>query len=149
MLVRGINHVVLKVRDLEASDAFYSGLLGLRKVGHRGRMWFYSAGAHHHDLALVEVGSGARPPAPASTGLFHLCFDVPDEASLAVLYERCRQAGATILGSVDHNIQRSFYVRDPDGHTIELGVDVPLEQWKLGDPFAEDSPYEIPASGRR
>lgn len=143
MELRGINHVVLKVRNLEASDRFYREVLGLEKVGDRGAIWFYSAGAHHHDLALLEIGEDAQGPSPASPGLFHFCFDVPGEAALGRLYRRCREARVQILGGVDHNISRSFYVRDPDGNVVELTVDIPREQWAdQANPFAEDRPYE-------
>lgn len=142
MALRGINHVVLKVRSLEASDRFYREVLGLTRVGERGRMWFYTAGAHHHDLALLEVGADAPAPQDRAAGLFHFCFDVTGETELAVLYQRCRDAGAEILGGVDHNIMRSFYVRDPDGNVVELGVDVPGKEWDNQDhPFAFDRPY--------
>jgi catechol 2,3-dioxygenase len=145
MSLRGINHIVLKVRDLEASDKFYGGVLGMKKVGARGRMWFYGAGAHYHDLALVEVGPEAPAPPYRSTGLFHFCLDVSDEKALADLHKRCREAGVQIVGTADHTMMRSFYVRDPDGHTIELGVDIPeSERSHKGDPFAIDLPYDIP-----
>src|SRR5207253_2964107 len=144
MNLRGINHVVLKVRNLEASDAFYRGVLGMERVGERGNMWFYTAGAHHHDLALMELGSGAVSAPKNAVGLFHLCFDVPNENALAELYAKCRNAGAHLLGSVDHNIMRSFYVLDPDGNVIELGVDVPKSEWKdQANAFDADRPYEI------
>jgi catechol 2,3-dioxygenase len=144
MPLRGINHIVLKVRNLEESDRFYCGVLGLEKAGERGRMWFYRAGAHHHDLALIEVGRHATSPHWQQTGLFHFCLDVSDENALAELYERCRNAGANIQGTVDHTIMRSFYVADPDGNTVELGVDVPESEWAaLPDPFAADKPYAL------
>lgn len=144
MSLRGINHLVLKVRNLAASDRFYRGLLGLEKVGERGRMWFYRAGGHHHDLALIEIGERAAAPHTHQTGLFHFCLDVSDETALAELHERCRRAGAGIYGAVDHTIMRSFYVSDPDGHTVELGVDAPQSEWAaLPDPFAADKPYAL------
>lgn len=143
--VRGINHVVLRVSDLEASDGFYRGVLGLRRVGERGRMWFYSSGAHHHDLGLVEMGHRGRE-SPSQSSLVHLCFDVPDEAALARLHRRCIEAGVPVLGSVDHNVSRSFYARDPDGNVVELTFDLPRRAWvNQTEPFAEDLPYEIPA----
>jgi catechol 2,3-dioxygenase len=142
--VRGINHIVLKVRNLEASDKFYREALGLTKIGARGRMWFYTAGAHHHDLALFEVRRSSVPGA-AESSLFHFCLDVADETALVRVYRRCLEAGVAILGTVDHNISRSFYARDPDGNVVELTYDVPREQWaNLTDPFAEDLPYELP-----
>ncbi len=53
-----------------------------------------------------------------------------------------------VLGVVDHTIMRSFYVRDPDFHTIELGVDVPQSEWAhLADPFSRDVAYSIVERG--
>jgi catechol 2,3-dioxygenase len=143
--VRGINHVVLKVRSLEEAERFYVGALGLRRVGERGRMRFYTAGAHAHDLALVEVGGRAGSPRPSDTGLFHLCFDVEDEAALADVYRRCVEAGAEVLGAADHTVMRSFYARDPDGHVVEVGFDVPEAEWAGDpDPYGRDKAYTIP-----
>ncbi len=144
MALQGINHVVLKVKSLETSDYFYREILGMKRVGEREKMWFYSAGNHHHDLALVEVGSSATAPQMQQTGLFHLCFNVSDEQSLAELYDRILASGVNILGSVDHTIMRSFYVLDPDRHVIELGVDVPQAEWAhLSDPFSKDIAYSL------
>ncbi len=144
MALQGINHVVLKVKNLESSDYFYSEILGMQRVGERVGMWFYRAGKHHHDLALTEVGSHATAPQKQQTGLFHLCFNVSDEQALAQLHERCKTAGVTVLGSVDHTIMRSFYVLDPDRHVIELGVDVPQAEWAhLSDPFGTDVAYSL------
>jgi len=147
MALRGINHIVLKVRNLEASDRFYREVLGLERVGERGPMWFYRAGAHHHDLALVEVGVSAIAPPRQATGLFHFCLDISDETSLALLYRRCREAGVAVLGTADHTIMRSFYVQDPDGNVVELGVDVPREEWAdEAAPFARDYAYALPGA---
>lgn len=144
MAINGINHVVLKVRSLEASDHFYRELLGFKKVGERGEMWFYSAGAHHHDLALVELGPNASTPRPGSTGLMHLCFNVPDEADLRATYRRLRDAGVAVSGGVDHVIMHSFYMNDPDLNIVEVGVDVPEEQWaNVADPYAADGRVDL------
>jgi catechol 2,3-dioxygenase len=144
MNVSGINHVVLKVRNLAASDAFYREMLGLQLVGKRGRMWFYSGGEHAHDLGLLEIGAKGIIPSVEHTGLFHLCFDVPDENALRRLYRKLRAAGARVSDGVDHIVMHSFYVHDPDGHMIELGVDVPKEQWtNKENPFVDDYEYEI------
>lgn len=145
MPLRGINHLVLKVRSLTAADRFYRGVLGLERVGERPGMWFYRAGGHHHDLALLEVGAGAAAPDRHAVGLFHFCLDVGDEASLADLYGRCRAAGVEVMGTADHNVMKSFYVRDPDGHVVELGFDTPPAEWE-GEPFARDRAYRVPVN---
>ncbi|HVZ39510.1 MAG TPA: VOC family protein [Candidatus Kapabacteria bacterium] len=144
MALHGINHLVLKVRDLAVADRFYRGLVGLELVGSRPGMNFYSAGAHHHDFALLEVGADAAVPSRRETGLFHFCFDVSDEAALAEIYHRLREAGVDLRGTADHNVMRSFYVRDPDGNLVEFGVDVPRDEWAApADAFAGDRPYAI------
>ena len=45
MKIQGVGHVVLKVRDLDRSARFYTGVLGLKEVARfEGRMVFFSAG---------------------------------------------------------------------------------------------------------
>ena len=136
-MLHGINHIALPVRSLDVSDRFYRGILGLRAVGERPGMKFYTAGLHHHDLALMETGELF----PVS-GFSHFCLDVEDEQSLAALYVCCRAAGARILESVDHTISRAFYIIDPDDHIVELGVDVPQSEWgSWPNPFGRDVAY--------
>ena len=95
-MLHDINHIALPVRNLEVSDRFYRGILGLRAVGARPGMKFYTAGLHHHDLALIETGEIF----PVS-GFAHFCLDVEDEQSLAALFASCRAARVRILEPVD------------------------------------------------
>lgn len=143
MKLQGINHVVLKVRSIERSARFYE-ILGFRRTGERPGMLFFTGGAHAHDLALVEVGEAAPTPPPNAVGLFHFCVTVADEAALQELFRHCRDQGVSSQGSVDHVISRSFYLRDPDGLTVEVTCDVPEAEWRhLANPFAVDRPYRI------
>lgn len=144
MLTSGVNHITLKVRDLWASDRYYGEILGLRLVGKRAGMLFYSAGGHHHDLALMQVGPNAASPVSHQTGLAHFCLNVVSEAALIALYRKCLDAGLVVSGGVSHVVMHSFYIQDPDGHTVEMGVDVPMEAWtdKLN-AYAKDEHYRI------
>ncbi|MCK6451294.1 MAG: VOC family protein, partial [Alphaproteobacteria bacterium] len=60
-----IGHVVLKVRDLERSAAFYTKVLGFQVTDFypdsmmKGRMLFMRCNADHHGVALVG-GADAR-----------------------------------------------------------------------------------------
>ena len=121
-----VGHVVLKVRDLERSTAFYE-LLGFRRVARMGtRMAFFTAtGANHHDLALMSVGATAPSPPPTAVGLYHVAIRLPSEDHVRVAYRKLREAGASIVGSSDHGVSRSLYVTDPDGIELELYADVP------------------------
>ncbi len=122
-----IGHVVLRVRDLKRSTWFYTEVLGFRKVADYGpHMAFFTAtGENHHDLALMEAGSGAPGPPPGSVGLYHVAIRLKDEAAVRAAYRRLAEAGADVVGASDHGVSKSVYLRDPDGIEIELFADVP------------------------
>ena len=148
MALKGINHVVLKVRDLERSERFYR-LLGFQPSGTREslRMRFYHGGGHAHDLALLELGPDAPEPAREAVGLYLFCFTVDDEAELGVLAQRLRDAGHRVSEGVDHVVSHSFYTRDPDNNGVELTWDTPESDWRhLENPFGLDRPYAVPAA---
>ena len=134
MKIHGVGHVVLKVRDLGRSIAFYSGVLGLKEVGRLGEhMVFFSAGENHHDLAILAVGPDAPSPGRSDVGLYHVAFKIGD--SLDQLREAkalLDRHGVRIRALSDHRVSQSIYLEDPDGNGLELFVD--------GDPaiWAED-----------
>jgi len=136
--VQRVGHVVLKVRDIERSAAFYRDVIGLREVA-RGtfaaKMVFFSAtGDNHHDLALAEVGAAA-PDAPANAvGLYHVALKIGDSLEqLRAARAHLESKGVTRLRIVDHRVSQSIYLNDPDGHGLELYVDADPSIWQ-GDP---------------
>ncbi|HUF07557.1 MAG TPA: VOC family protein [Candidatus Binatia bacterium] len=126
-----IGHVVLKVRDLDRSLAFYRDLLGFRVTSEMSNvMIFLSAtGEHHHDLALLRVGDSAPSPVATAVGLYHVAIELADwdavKAAHALLAER-----GLLKGSADHGVTRSLYTADPDGNEIELYCDAPRDEWE-------------------
>ena len=56
-----VGHVVLKARDLQRAEKFYTEILGFEVVARlqRPRGVFFSLGAQHHDLAVLEVPAEA------------------------------------------------------------------------------------------
>lgn len=131
MRIHGVGHVVLKVRDLERSVGFYSGVLGLKEVGRLGdHMVFFSAGRNHHDLAVLEVGPEAPTPARDAVGLYHVALKIGD--SLDQLREAkalLDRHGVRIRGLSDHRVSQSIYLEDPDGNGLELFVDADPAIW--------------------
>ena len=126
-----IGHVHLKVADLDRALAFYCGVLGfalMQRYGHDAA--FISAGGYHHHLGLNTWESrNGSPPAPGSTGLFHLAILYPTRAALADALRRLMQAGIELDGASDHGVSEALYLRDPDQNCVELYWDRAAELW--------------------
>jgi catechol-2,3-dioxygenase len=127
--VQALGHVVLKVRNLQRSEDFYSGTLGMRVISRLSdpRMTFFSLETteNHHDFALMELVSVAPAPASDATGLAHVAFKVgssPEEFGLA--RRLLDESGTPVLYEAQRGFSRSLHVLDPDGNEIELYVDI-------------------------
>jgi catechol 2,3-dioxygenase len=126
-----IGHVHLKVADLERALAFYCEVLGFALTQRYGReAAFVSAGGYHHHIGLNTWESrGGPPPAPGTTGLYHLAILYPSRAALADGLRRVLQGEIPLEGASDHGVSEAIYLRDPDGNGVELYWDRPREQW--------------------
>ena len=121
------DYVVLIVEDMDRALRFYTDVLGLR-LGHRsGDYAQFDTGATRLGLYTREamaktLGMNLKAPAHDAPG-FEIGFKVPDvDAASAELVER----GAAPVTSPTTRPwgQRTAYVRDPDGHLIELAQDL-------------------------
>ena len=139
MQVQALGHVVLKVRNLQRSEGFYSGTLGMRIISRLSdpRMTFFSLETtdNHHDFALVELDSVAPSPVNGATGLAHVAFKVGSSVEEFGLARSLLEASGTpVLYEAERGFSRSVHVLDPDGNEIELYVDNP-DTWPVGPPF--------------
>jgi catechol 2,3-dioxygenase len=127
-----IGHVHLKVADLERALSFYCGVLGFEVTQRRQGAVFISAGGYHHHIALNTWESrGGAPPAPGSTGLYHLAILYPTRRDLADALRRVMAAGLELDGASDHGVSEALYLRDYDQNGVELYWDKPREQWPV------------------
>src|SRR5450432_4146088 len=126
-----IGHTHLKVADLERSVAFYSGVLGFAVTQRFGKSAaFLSAGGYHHHLGLNTWESrGCQPPAPGTTGLYHVAVLYPTRAALADALPRLIAAGVPLDGAADHGVSEALYLNDPDHNGVELYWDRPQALW--------------------
>ena len=152
MRVHELGHLVLYVRDLDRSRHFYREVLGWDEV--RGDVPLpvpaaaFSSGRTHHELLLIEVGPSAAPMPPGRrVGMYHFGLKVGEsDEELREVVRHLDRHGVPVLGASDHTVTHSLYIADPDGHEIELYVDVlPRDQW-LADPslvFAPIRPLRL------
>lgn len=126
-----IGHVVLKVRDLDRSIAFYRDLLGFTVSGEMSNVMIFltATGENHHDLALLRVGDQAPSPLPTAVGLYHVAIQLADMDALRQAHAALSERGM-LRGAADHGVSRSLYTADPDGNEIELFCDAPREEWE-------------------
>jgi len=148
MQVKDLGHIVLYVRDLGRSAAFYRDVLGFHQIFEGGAGFpavaFSSAsGRTHHELLLIEVGPDAQPqPSGRRVGLYHFGLKVGDsDDELREALERLQEAHVTVVGASDHTVTHSLYILDPDGNEIELYIDVPGVDW-VSDPALVASPVK-------
>lgn len=125
-----IGHVHLKVADIERGLGFWRDVLGFEVTQRREGAVFMSAGGYHHHIALNTWESkDGQPPAPGTTGLFHVAILYPDRATLADALRRLVKAGIKLDGASDHGVSEALYLRDPDGNGVELYRDKPEPEW--------------------
>ena len=130
--IKRLNHMVLYVRDVERSKAFYRDVMGFNVTTERpGRAAFLRANGsdNHHDLGLFNIGPDAEPPTKGErVGLYHAAWEVATIEDLARAREELQAAGA-LVGESDHGNSLSLYAKDPDGNELEVFWMVPREEW--------------------
>src|SRR5262245_45007161 len=164
---RGINHLVLNVRDIEVSHRFWTEIMGFRCVAQlkeipgrpRPRMRFYSGtdangDVTHHDLALAEIPGNAEEPAQETwslmrkgIGLNHVAIAWPDRESWLKQLEYLQSKGVTFHRRINHGMTHSVYISDPDGHGIEVLYELPREVWGNDIDGAQNYAESLPTEG--
>ena len=122
MQVDRLDHLVLTVRDIDATIAFYEKALGMQAVTFGAGRRALAFGRQKINLhpAQAPIRPHAAQPAPGSADL---CFiiDTPVEQAIAqlralgVAVEEGPVARTGALGLIT-----SAYFRDPDGNLIEV-----------------------------
>lgn len=112
----GLRHLALKTRDLETTERFYTGVLGLRVAfRHRGMVFFESPG----ESDVLNFCQVARRFDPESGGLDHFGLHV-DRRRFRSLQERLKAAGVKLTG---RRGPWAIYFLDPNGYTVEVYAD--------------------------
>lgn len=130
----GIDHVALRALDMAATERFYGEILGLPVVdkaegvsrewdNHPWRMRIFAlpSGAL---LDFFAIDGAPRPvkaePAWLET-VAHFALGVRSRPDLETWRKRLEAHGFPVLEEHDHGGGRhSIYVRDPNGHYLEL-----------------------------
>src|ERR671932_740825 len=131
-IIRGVDHIVLKVADVDRSLAFYKDALGLaseREADFRaGKVGFPSVRVDEGFIIdLFPLKDGAAPPRDANVD--HFCL-VTDAEDLMPLVAHLEQRGVEILRGPKprwgaQGLAMSVYLLDPDGNRVEIRTYAP------------------------
>lgn len=126
--IGGLDHIVLRVRDVARMTAFYRDVLGcpLEKVQEKLGLWQLRAGRTLIDLVDVNgtLGRmGGAPPGAEARNMDHFCLRV-DPFDGAAIQTHLRQHGVE-PGEVKNRYGAdgegpSIYLSDPEGNMVEL-----------------------------
>lgn len=126
--IQVIDHVVLRVNDLENMIIFYTEVLGCRLERRAGKIQLAQLRAGSSLIDLVDV-SGAlgraagKAPDPAAPNMDHFCLQVTPwdtDAILAHLEAHGVEAGEPEQRYGATGMGPSIYLRDPEGNSVEL-----------------------------
>jgi catechol 2,3-dioxygenase len=122
-----MGEVHLTVGDLERSLDYYRTAIGLQVLDQgAGRAVL---GTSERTLLVLFEETGV-PPAGRHTGLYHFALLVPRRAELASWLAHAARDEVAMAGMSDHYVSEALYLRDPDGHGIEIYWDRPRDHWE-------------------
>ena len=120
-------HTMLRVKDLDRSVAFYTGLMGMKELrrsevpGGKYTLAFVGYGDEGSSSVIeLTYNWDHEQPYEVGTGFGHLAVAMPDVYGAC---EALRKGGAKITreaGPVQHGTTVIAFVEDPDGYKIEL-----------------------------
>ena len=130
MRITGIHHITLLVSDVERSLAFYRNALGMRLVQQTvndddesarhfifgdadGKPGTLITCLEYPDLDEGTVGRGST---------HHFALAVESEAELAAWKDYLTSRGIPTTDVMERSGFKSIYLRDPDGHLVEIAV---------------------------
>lgn len=133
MRLTGLHHVTLICSDLGRTTEFYRDVLGLALVRQTtnaddpdARHFFFgdAAGSPGTLVSFLEY-----PDLPAGTvgvgSTHHFAFAVDSEEEQLAWRDYLRGRGVPCTEILDRDEFRSIYVRDPDGHIVEIATRTP------------------------
>ncbi len=132
--IAGIHHITLLCADVERSMAFYRNVLGMRLVKQtvneddRGARHLFFGDEEGTPGTLItcleypelDEGSVGR----GST--HHFALAVESEEELSAWRDYLESSGVATTEVLDRTWFKSIYLRDPDGHIVEIATTAPL-----------------------
>src|SRR5690625_3530991 len=108
-----VNHLHLKVSNMEESLEFYQNILGLHVIKKQSNFAELSPGGKVSLVTLEQVKK-PKPLNRRNIGLFHIAFLLPQRDDLATFIRHLIEMNYPIQGASDHLVSEALYLSDPD-----------------------------------
>lgn len=130
MRLLGLHHVTAICADIGRTTAFYRDVLGLTLVrqGHNEddpdarHFWFGDADGSRGTLVSFMEYPALEPGRVGPGSTHHFAFAVASADELAAWVSHLRGRGVECTDVFDRGGLRSIYLRDPDGHVLEIAT---------------------------
>jgi catechol 2,3-dioxygenase-like lactoylglutathione lyase family enzyme len=115
----GLNHITLRVNDIDRAEAFYGALLGFKLEKKMGRsMAVYRIGTD--SIVLVEAETSYDQQSK-DYRVDHFGFTVPSPEIVDEVAAFMKEKEVTIIsGPANRKNGRFLFISDPDGNMIEI-----------------------------
>jgi glyoxalase family protein len=131
-LENGIHHITAIGSDIERTHVFYGDLLGMRRVKMTSNFddpgsahWYWGVGEGQPGTLITyfERDPSREPRVQMGAGqTHHFALAVPDEEIQLEWREKLLSAGLSVTPVKDRVYFKSIYLKDPDGHIVELAT---------------------------
>ena len=130
MQLTGLHHLTAIVRDLDRTTAFYRDVLGLTLVREGSsdddpdarHFWFAAGeGGPGHLVSFMEYPTLDEGKVGIGT-VQHFAFIVESAEEQVAWRDYLNGRGVACTHVMDRGEFRSIYVRDPDGHVVEIAT---------------------------
>ena len=126
--MKGLDHVVLRIRDLTTMKAFYCDVLGCTVEDDDEELGLYQVRAGNQLIDLVPVNEplgslGGPPPGKDGHNMDHFAIQIEpfdDDAIRAYLSGHGVEIGDTRMRGGAEGEGLGIYIKDPEGNTVEL-----------------------------
>jgi glyoxylase I family protein len=130
MRLTGLHHITLICRDLNRTTAFYRDLLGLALVREgvndddpdARHFWFGDAQGTPGTLVSFMEYPAMEPGKVGAGSTHHFAFAVGSAEEQVAWRDYLRGRGVPCTDVFDRGGIRSIYLRDPDGHIVEIAT---------------------------
>lgn len=123
-IVRQVNHLTLRVKDLEASRRFYVDIIGFKEIPRpvlpRRGLWLWMGNIELHLNVQTDKESAPQLTRDATAHTPHLALEVDN---IHDAYLGLKGAGLSmqcVVPVVEDKAVVQYFVQDPDGHVLEI-----------------------------